>query len=59
MNTTITPTFTYESDFVRELVGMDNTYPECARDKRIRNVYGTGAHLECVNGHYQVRVTIY
>ena len=55
---TTTPAFTYESDFVRELVGMDNAYPDCKRDQRIRNVYGTGARLQCVNGEYQIHVSI-
>lgn len=49
---------TYESDFVCLLVELDNSYPDCKRDKMIRDVFGTGAYLNFANGHYSIRVSI-
>lgn len=56
--TETTTTETYESEFVKELTKMDNSYPECKRSKVIRDVFGTGAYLDCRNGHWQISVSL-
>ena len=58
LTTATAASITFVSDYVRELVEMENDYPACKRDKQVRATYGTGAYLDLVGNQWRVSISL-